>query len=80
VHITVEDRGGGVLPEDEARVFTRRYQAENPLIPGLGDTGVGLSIAKTLAEAHNGRLWLESHQGVGSTLHAVLPLNDEMRS
>lgn len=80
VHFTVEDRGGGVLPEDEARVFTRRYQADNPLIPGLGDTGVGLSIAKTLAEAHNGRLWLESHQGVGSTLHAVLPLNNETRS
>lgn len=80
IYLTVEDRGGGVMPEDEARVFARRYQAENPLIPGLGDTGVGLAIAKTYVEAHQGRLWLESRQGVGSSMHAVLPINGEVRA
>lgn len=74
--ISVEDRGGGILPEDEARVFTRKYRAENPLIVGLGDTGVGLAIAKILAEAHQGRLWLESVENVGTTFNIVLPVEE----
>jgi signal transduction histidine kinase len=72
--VSVQDRGGGINPEDEARVFIRKYKAENPLIQGLGDTGVGLSIAKALAEAHGGRLWLESEAGVGSTFYLALPV------
>ncbi len=72
---SVEDRGGGIAPEDEARVFVRKYKAENPLIQGLGDTGVGLSIAKALVEAHNGRLWLETREGIGSIFCFALPLD-----
>jgi len=73
--VSVEDRGGGIPPEDEARVFARKYKAENPLIQGLGDTGVGLSIAKALVEAHDGQLWLETRENIGSTFSFVLPLN-----
>lgn len=73
--ISIEDRGGGIVPEDLPRVFARKYKADNPLIQGLGDTGVGLSIAKTLAEAHGGALWLESRENVGSIFHFALPLD-----
>lgn len=72
--VSVEDRGGGVQPEDIPRVFSRKYKAENPLIAGLGDTGVGMSIAKTLAEAHGGQLWVETRPNVGSIFSFVLPL------
>jgi signal transduction histidine kinase len=72
--VSVEDRGGGIAPEDQARVFSRKYKADNPLIQGLGDTGVGLSIAKALVEAHGGRLWLETEAGLGSRFNFVLPL------
>ena len=72
--VSVEDRGGGIALEDQARVFSRKYKADNPLIQGLGDTGVGLSIAKALVEAHGGRLWLETLEGVGSRFNFVLPL------
>jgi signal transduction histidine kinase len=72
--VSVEDRGGGITPEDEARVFARKYKAENPLIQGLGDTGVGLSIAKALVEVHGGRLWLETREQVGSIFSFALPL------
>jgi signal transduction histidine kinase len=72
--VSVEDRGGGILPEDLPRVFARKYRAENPLVQGLGDTGVGLSIAKTLAEAHGGALWLESRENVGSIFYFALPI------
>ena len=75
IHIAIEDSGVGVTPEDEADVFARRYRAENPLIEGLGDTGVGLSIARALVEAHHGKLWLESQPDVGSVFHVLLPLN-----
>jgi signal transduction histidine kinase len=71
--VSVEDRGGGIAPEDQMRVFARKYKAENPLVQGLGDTGVGLSIAKALVEAHGGRIWLETRDQVGSRFIFVLP-------
>ncbi len=73
VLVAVRDRGGGIKPEDEGRVFTRLYRAENPLIEGLGDTGVGMSITKALIEAHGGRVWLESNVGEGNTFKFVIP-------
>ncbi len=72
--VSIEDRGGGIAPEDQARVFARKYKAENPLIQGLGDTGVGLAIAKALVEAHGGEIWLETHSGIGSAFNFTLPL------
>jgi signal transduction histidine kinase len=72
--ISVEDRGGGISQEDIARVFARKYKADNPLVQGLGDTGVGLSIARTLAEAHGGALWLETRPGIGSIFYVALPV------
>jgi signal transduction histidine kinase len=69
----VTDSGGGVQAEDLPRVFTRRYRADLPLIQGLGDTGVGLSIAKALVDAHGGRIWVESTDGEGTTISVLLP-------
>ena len=72
--IQVADSGGGISADDLPRVFTRLYRADNVLIQGVGDTGVGLSIAKTLTEAQHGRIWVESEQGVGSTFSVLLPI------
>ena len=72
--VSITDQGGGVPPDEQPRVFGRLYRADNPLIEGLGDTGVGLSIAKSLVEAHTGVIWLESQPGQGSTFHFVVPL------
>lgn len=75
LYVAIEDRGGGIDPEDVPRVFARKYKANNPLIKGLGDTGVGLSIAKALVEAHQGRLWVETKINVGSTFVFAIPLD-----
>jgi signal transduction histidine kinase len=76
VQLQVSDTGGGIPSEDIPRVFTRLYRADNVLIQGVGDTGVGLSIAKTLTEAQNGRIWVESEAGVGSTFSVLLPMSN----
>lgn len=72
--VVVRDSGGGIAPEDQPRVFGRFYRADSPLISGLGETGVGLSVAKALVEAHGGRIWLMSEPGVGSTFNVLLPV------
>ena len=74
VMIQVTDSGGGIPPDDVPRVFTRLYRADNVLIEGVGDTGVGLSIAKTLTEAQHGRIWVESKPGTGATFSVLLPV------
>jgi signal transduction histidine kinase len=74
VLLQVTDTGGGIPAEDLPRVFTRLYRADNVLIQGVGDTGVGLSIAKTLTEAQHGRIWVETDQGKGSTFSVLLPI------
>jgi signal transduction histidine kinase len=75
--VCVEDRGGGIAPEDQDRVFSRKYKAENPLIAGLGDTGVGMALAKALVEAHGGKLWLESRENVGSKFYFAVPFDND---
>lgn len=75
VLIQVSDTGGGISAEDLPRVFTRLFRADNVLIQGVGDTGVGLSIAKTLTEAQKGRIWVESKTNVGSTFSVLLPIS-----
>ena len=73
VMIQVTDSGGGIPEDDMPRVFTRLFRADNVLIQGVGDTGVGLSIAKTLTEAQNGRIWVESQAGAGATFSVLIP-------
>ncbi|HEY73794.1 MAG: hypothetical protein DRJ03_25060 [Chloroflexi bacterium] len=76
--VSITDTGGGISAEDQRRVFQRLYRADNPLINGLGETGVGLSIAKALVEANGGRIWVESEMGAGSTFSFILPLSSKV--
>jgi len=80
VLIQFADQGGGIPVQDLPRVFSRSYRADNPLIEGVGDNGVGLSIAKTLVEAHNGRIWVDTESGKGSTFSVLIPLLNGINS
>ncbi len=72
--LQIGDTGGGILPEDLSKVFARRYRADMPLIQGLGDTGVGMSIAKALVEAHGGRIWVDTVAGQSTTFSVLMPV------
>jgi signal transduction histidine kinase len=77
IHLSVTDSGGGIRVDDRSRVFDPQHDADSPLISGLGDTGAALSVARALAEANSGRMWVDSLMGVGTTFSALFPLSLE---
>jgi signal transduction histidine kinase len=68
--VKISDNGAGIAPRYADRVFTPYLRLEDRSRPG---NGLGLAICKTVAEAHQGRIWLESEVGVGSTFFVALP-------
>ena len=77
VCISVTDTGEGIAPEDYSRVFRRFVRANQPLVQGMGETGIGMAVAKTLVEANGGRIWVESQMDVGSSFSFILPVQQE---
>jgi len=71
--IEIADTGPGISAQDQPLVFEAFKQTKAGLIKG-GGTGLGMPIAKSLAEAHGGRLWLESELGKGSRFYVALPI------
>jgi signal transduction histidine kinase len=74
LHLSVQDSGEGIPPDELSHVFDVHHRSDNLIIPGLGDTGAGLQVAHTLIDAHGGRMWVDSEAGVGSTFTVVMPL------
>jgi signal transduction histidine kinase len=73
VLFAVMDTGPGIAPEDQAIIFEPFQQTETG-VRHQGGTGLGLPISKYLVEAHDGKLWLESRLGEGTTFFFTLPL------
>jgi signal transduction histidine kinase len=69
VRIEVEDTGVGIRADLQPKMFQRFHQAH----PGQGGTGLGLAIVRALAEAHGGRVGVESEEGKGSRFTITLP-------
>ncbi len=74
--MSVADTGPGIAPEDQETVFETFRQTNEGLKAGTG-TGLGLPISRRLAEAHGGKLWLESQSGHGATFFVKLPIKCE---
>jgi PAS domain S-box-containing protein len=72
--ISVRDRGEGVPAAEQHRVFERFHRVEGGLTRTTGGTGLGLYIARHLVESMDGRIWLRSEPGIGSTFSFSLPL------
>ena len=69
--VTVRDTGPGIRPEDVKRIFKPFYRAEEQ--KGIPGTGLGLPIAKSIAEAHGGRIDVQTSPGKGSAFRVFLP-------
>jgi len=72
--ISVTDTGIGIKAENQTRLFEPFFQADKPLVKGVGGTGLGLAIAKQIIERHGGKIWVESEYGKGSKFSFTLPL------
>ena len=74
VAVSVSDTGIGVPQDQLDLIFDRFYQVEPPLTRHVGGMGLGLSIARGMAELHGGHLWAESVEGHGSRFTFTLPI------
>lgn len=72
VRVDVTDTGIGIPPEDIPRIFERFYRVDKARSRELGGTGLGLAIVKHIINAHNGKVWVESTPGKGSTFSIML--------
>jgi two-component system phosphate regulon sensor histidine kinase PhoR len=72
VIFSIKDTGVGIPEEDLDRIFERFYKADRAR--SSGGTGLGLSISRHLVESHQGKIWVESIQGKGSTFFFSLPI------
>ncbi len=73
VILRISDTGPGIPPADQPHIFEKFYRASN--VPkGVGGSGMGLAIVKSIVENHQGRIWVDSLLGKGSTFTVVLPL------
>jgi signal transduction histidine kinase len=72
--LTVEDTGIGIPVEDLPYIFDRFYRVDKARTRSQGGSGLGLSIAKWVVEAHGGSIEVESVVGKGSTFRVFLPI------
>ncbi|HID65059.1 MAG TPA: PAS domain S-box protein [Anaerolineae bacterium] len=75
--VFVADTGVGIAPEEQERIFEPFYCAESPLEVEAAGVGVGLTIVRSLVQAHGGRIWVESEPGQGSVFYFTLPLSEQ---
>lgn len=70
----VADTGEGIFPEEKERIFDEFYRISESVSSRPKGSGLGLSISKRIVEFHNGRIWVESELGKGSTFYFTVPL------
>ncbi len=74
VHISIEDNGVGIPAELLPHLFQKFYQIDPSIRRKYGGTGLGLFISRNIVEAHKGKIWIESEESKGTTVHVLLPI------
>ena len=73
IQIRVQDTGSGIPAEDMSHLFEKFYRVDNTATRVTGGTGLGLFICRKIIELYDGRIWVESKLGTGSTFYINLP-------
>jgi signal transduction histidine kinase len=74
VHVSVLDRGSGVPPGEEVKIFEAFYRAHDSLASGIQGSGLGLTLAQRMAKEHGGEITYQVREGGGSNVTLRLPL------
>ncbi len=74
VYISVTDTGRGIGPEAKAQIFERLYQDPDAVDNSRSGLGLGLFICREIVRLHQGRIWVSSEPGQGSTFTFTLPI------
>jgi two-component system, OmpR family, sensor histidine kinase VicK len=80
VTFQIQDQGQGIPQEQLERIFERFHQVDSSDARKKGGTGLGLTICRKIIEQHDGRIWVESIEGQGSTFSFTLPLRSPLES
>jgi signal transduction histidine kinase len=73
VRFSVRDEGIGIAEDELGQIFERFHRVDPNMRRGVSGTGLGLYISRQLVEGMNGRMWVASQEGVGSTFSFELP-------
>ena len=78
IHAIFSDNGIGIAAKDVERIFERFYRTDESRNSKHGGSGIGLAIVKKIVEDHKGKIWAESVEGEGTTMHLnLLKAKDE---
>ena len=75
VKVTVSDTGEGISPEEISNIFERFYRVDKSRTRATGGSGLGLTIARRLVEAHGGNIEVQSELGKGSSFSFTIPVS-----
>lgn len=76
-HIIMQDNGKGISCKDLPHIFERFYRTDSSRNSKQGGSGIGLAIVKKIIEDHKGKIWAESVEGEGTTMHLNLHKYEE---
>jgi signal transduction histidine kinase len=72
IRVAVKDFGIGIAKSQQQKIFSRFYRVEDTS-PSISGLGIGLYISYDIVTKHNGRIWVESEPGNGSTFYFEIP-------
>ena len=76
MRLSIQDCGSGIPGPQVDHIFDAFYQVDTSLRREQGGAGLGLAISRQFVEAHEGRIWAESREGLGTTVNFSLPLRE----
>jgi signal transduction histidine kinase len=79
IRFTIADLGLGIPASEHRRIFEKFYRLDPDMTRGIGGTGLGLYICRELVRRMDGKIWVESKLGAGSTFFVELPAANEPR-